>query len=183
MNNSNVLKGSFFAGIIIYTVNAFARAYDNSALKKAVNAVSACFLSSRFFSLLSKYANKKAFYRYSLIYRLIMAIAGLFDRLFGFMHRLAASWLSGSAGAERVKAGLNATLKEKLFGFGVLFMSIPVGSMTAILILGGISKSIIAASWCSFAFGFALTLCGAFDETLKECFVVRGIRAFLNIIQ
>ena len=165
------------------TVNAFSRAYESSMLKKAVSAVSMCFLSSRFFALLSRYADKKAFYRYSLVYRLIMAIARLFDRLFGFIHRLAASWLGGSASAERVKSGLNATLKEKLFGFGVLFMSIPVGSMTAILILGGISKSIIAASWGSFGLGLILTLMGAFDEALRECFAVRGIKAFLNIIQ
>ncbi len=182
MNISKVLKESFFAGIIIYVVNAFSRAYDNSVLKKAVSAVSVCFLSSRFFSLLSRYANKKAFYRYSLIYRLIMAIAGLFDRLFGFIHRLAASWLAGSAGAANIREGLNSSLREKLFGFGVLFMSIPVGSMTAILLLGGISKSIIAASWCSFAIGLVLTLCGAFEEALKRCFLVRGIKAFLDIL-
>lgn len=183
MNIASVFKGSFFAGIIIYTADIFSRAYKNSVFKRAVGAVGVCFVSSKLFSLLSRYVNKKAFYRYSLTYRLIMAIVRLFDRLFGFIHRVAASWLEGSLSSAQIRAGINSSLREKLFGFGVLFMSIPVGSMTAILILGGISKTNIIMSWCSFVLGLLLALCGAFEEALRQCLVVRGIKAFLNVLK
>lgn len=183
MSLINIFKGSLIITAIINTVKAFLTAYDNSRLKKIVNAFGICFKDSRTYSVLSHYANKKPFYRYSLVYRIIMAIAGFFDRLFGFINRLFTALLNSSFVSAEINSAIKADVSKKLYGFGLLFMSIPIGSIIAMIFAKDVSAVNMIICWAVFAFGFVLILIASCQAVFKNSAVFRAFKGFFDLIR
>lgn len=183
MSLINIFKASLIITVVINTVKVFLTAYENSRLKKGVTAVGVCFKSSKTYSVLSRYANKKPFYRYSLVYRLIMAIAGLFDRLFSLINKVAKALLSGSIVSAEVDSALKADVNKKLYGFGLLFMSIPIGSIIAMIFSGGVSAVNMIICWTVFAFGFILVLTASCHIVFINSAIFRAVKGFIDLIR
>lgn len=133
---SVVIKESFVVSTLLHIVSVFEIAYVNSGLNKVIRVLVNTFKNSVTYSILHKYACKKPYYRYSFVYRIIMAIAGVFDRLFGFINSLMTGWFSGSRAAEETVSACKAPVEIKFRGFGILFMSMAAGSFIYSLSLG-----------------------------------------------
>lgn len=179
----NIFKGSLIITITINIVKAFMTSYKNSRLKKGVTAVGVCFKSSKTFGVLSRYANKKPYYRNSLIYRLIMAIAGLFDRLFGFINKIGAALLGGSSVSKEVYSAIKADANTKLCGFGLLFMSIPVGTLVALIISGNVSAVNMIICWVVFIIGLLFVLIASCESAIKSSFIIKVFAGFFDLIR
>lgn len=178
-----VFKGSFVISALISIVKAFITAYNNSRLKKNMSDIAVCFRNSVTYKVLSAYANKKPYYRYSFVYRIIMAIAGLFDKFFGWINSFVAGWLSGSRAAENTVKVYNSSAESKLMGFGILFMSIAAGSVIALIYAGGMS--VVNGIMCIavFVLGFlcvAISLCRG---ALKGSALIRLFAGFIDLIR
>lgn len=178
-----IFKESLVISAIMYIVKAFVRAYDNSRLKKNIKGIGACFKNSVTYRVLSKYANKKPFYRYSFVYRIIMAIAGLFNRLFGHINSIVSGWLSGSRAADDTVKLYNASAESKLMGFGILFMSIAAGSVIALLYAGGMSNFNSIMCLAVFVLGFLCTLISLCKGALKGSAILRLLAEFIDLIR
>lgn len=183
MSLTNVFKGSLIITTITNTVKAFFNAYKNSGLKNVVFAVGICFKESKTYSVLSCYANKKPYYRYSVVYGIIMAIAGLFDRLFGFINRLFTALFKGSVVSAEVNGIMKANVSKKLYGFGLLFMSIPIGSIISMIFAGSVSALNMSICWVVFVFGFVLVLIASCRTVFKNSIVFRAVKGFFDLIR
>lgn len=179
----NLIKGSLIVTVITNIVKAFEKGYDNSALKKNVSKIASAFKNSRTHKVLSCYINKNPYYRNSVVYKIIMAIAGLFDKLFGKINVLGTKLLSGSIVAKKVKDAYNSGVNQKLFGFGVLFMSIPLGSLFALICLGQATDKNMAVCWGIFAVGVILVITAVCKDSLKNSKVIKAVSTFFELIR
>ena len=112
-----------------------------------------------------------------------MAIAGLFDKLFGKINVLGTKLLSGSIVAKKVKDAYNSGVNQKLFGFGVLFMSIPLGSLFALICLGQATGKNMAVCWGIFAVGVILVITAVCKDSLKNSKVIKAVSTFFELIR
>ena len=178
-----IFKESFVISALMNIVKAFVTAYNNSRLKKSMTGIAVCFKNSGTYGILSKYANKKPYYRYSLVYRIIMAIAGLFDRLFGRINSFMSGWLSGSRAAEDTVKVYNASAESKLTGFGILFMSIAAGSIIALMYAGGMSAVNAIMCIAVFILGLLCAVISLCKGALKGSAVLRLFAEFIDLIR
>lgn len=178
-----IFKESLVISALINIVKAFVTAYNDSRLKKNMTGVALCFKSSMTYRVLSKYANKRPYYRYSFIYRIVMAIAGLFDRLFGWINSFMSGWLSGSRAAEDTVKVYNAPAERKLMGFGILFMSIAAGSIIALMYAGGMSSVNVIMCIAVFILGLLCTVISLCKGALKGSAVLRLLAEFIDLIR
>lgn len=178
-----ILKESFVISALINTANAFMTAYDNSRLKKNMSGIAACFKNSGTYGVMKKYANKRPYYRYSLVYKIVMAIAGLFDKLFGWIHSFMSDWLSGSRSAEGTVKIWKSKAESKLKGFGILFMSIAAGSSIALIYAGGMSSVNIAVCFAVFILGFLCIVLSLCKGVLKSSAILRLFAEFIDLIR
>ncbi|MDO4300674.1 MAG: hypothetical protein Q4D26_04685 [Clostridia bacterium] len=183
MSLINAFKESLIITAVTNVFKSFITGYENSRVKSAVNAVTVCFKDSKTYSVLSRYANKKPYYRQSLIYRLIMAIAGLFDRLFGSVNSIGSKWLEGSAFSAKVYKAIKSPAELKLYGFGILFMSIPVGSIISLILTGGVSPVNMAICWGVFVVGFVFVAAASCGSYVKSSALFKVISGFIDLIR
>lgn len=183
MSLINVFKGSLIITVIANVAKAFLNSYENSRLKKNVTAFNKCFKNSKTYSVLYRYANKKPFYKFSFVYKAVMAIAGVFDRFFAFINKVVTGVLSGSFTARKAVSAKNADVSKKLYAFGLLFMSIPIGSIVAMILLGSVSVLNMIICWVIFAFGFILVLIASCQPVLKNSFIFRAVKGFFDLIR
>ena len=178
-----IFKESLVISALMNIAKAFVTAYNNSRLKKSMTGIAVCFKNSGTYGILFKYANKKPYYRYSLVYRIVMAIAGLFDRLFSFINSFMSDWLSGSRAAEDTVKVYNASAESKLTGFGILFMSIAAGSIIALMYAGGMS--VVNAIMCIavFVLGLLCVVISLCKGALKGSAVLRLFAEFIDLIR
>ncbi len=178
-----IFKESFVISALIKIVNAFIAAYNNSRLKKNMAGIAVCFKKSVTYRILSAYANKKPYYRYSFVYRIIMAIAGLFDKFFGWINSFVTGWLSGSRAAEDTVKVCNASVESKFMGFGILFMSIAAGSIIALIYAGGMSVVNGVMCIAVFVLGFLCVAVSLCKGVLKGSAVLRLFAEFIDLIR
>ncbi len=177
-----VFKESLIISAFVNIVKAFASAYENSGFKRCVKGIAVCFRESGTYKWLSRYANKKPYYRYSFVYKIVMAIAGLVDMLFGAINSVALKWLSGSKAAESTVNACKSTVNIKLYGFGLLFMSIPIGSLIALIYAGSVNIFNIAVCWVVFVIGLLCVVFALCGGALESSFVLRAAAKFMNLI-
>lgn len=179
----NLIKESFIVTAIINIIKAFERGYDNSVLKKNVSKITIVFNNSGTHRVLSRYINKNPYYRNSVVYKIIMAIASLFDKFFAKINVLGTKLLSGSIVAKKVKDAYNAGVNQKLFGFGVLFMSIPLGSLFALICLGQATGKNMAVCWGIFIVGVVLVITATCKDSLKNSKIIKAVSTFFELIR
>lgn len=178
-----ILKESIIISALVNIVKAFMTSYENSRLKKSVNAAALCFKNSATYGVLLKYANKKPYYRYSFTYKIIMAVAGLFDRLFAAINSLVKKWFSGSKTAEETLKAYRSDVQTKLGGFGILFMSIPIGSIIALIYAGRVSAMNMVMCWSIFIAGLLCVVISYCKDALKNSIFIKGIARFVDLIR
>lgn len=178
----NLIKGSLIVTVIVNLVKAFERGYDNSALKKNVDKVTLAFKTSKTHYILSHYVNKKPYYQSSVVYRLVMAIASLLNKAFGGINTLGKRLFSGSVFAHKVCLAYKAGINDKLFAFGLLFMSIPVGSLIALIWAGQATGVNMAVCWAVFVAGVILVVAASCKDTFKNSKVVKAVSGFFDLI-
>lgn len=176
-------KESFVISVIVGIFGAFTVAYRNSRLKNAAANIVICFKDSKTYNVLHRYANKRPYYRYSIIYKIVMFIAAFFDKLFGIIHNGVKNWLSGSKAAESTVKAVKTSADLKLYGFGILFMSIPIGSIISLIILRGVSSQNMAMCWGIFIFGLLLVIFACNSEAHKSSLVIKVIKKFFDLIR
>lgn len=88
----DILKGSAVFSLVMSILGCFSAAWQNSHLKRCVNAVAGCWHASLTGRIFKNYIEKEPFYLNSVTYRVIKAVFGFFDRIFGWLHRVF-SWL------------------------------------------------------------------------------------------
>ncbi len=87
-----ILKGSAVFSLMMSILGCFETAWQNSRLKRCVDAVARCWRASFTGHVFKNYIEKEPFYLNSVTYRIIKAVFGFFDRIFGWLHN-AFSWL------------------------------------------------------------------------------------------
>lgn len=179
----NIFKESLIIKLIINVFKAFMAAYDNSRLKKIVDSINICFKGSRTYSVLSHYINKRPYYRNSMVYKLIMAISGVFDKIFGIINKVVSGLLNGSAFSKKVYSVIKADVNKKLCGFGLLFMSIPIGSIIALILLGNVSFMNMVICWGIFVIGFLLVVIASCESAIKNSVLVKAVAVFFDLIR
>lgn len=177
-----IFKESLVFSTLLKCVDIIIKAYKYSKLKKNINAFVSCFKSSRTFYILSLYANKKPYYRNSLTYRIIMAIAGLFNRLFGAIHNIAENCLRGSEAGKITVEAIKSPTNTKLYGFGLLFMSIPIGSIISLIVLGSVSTVNMIICWVVFFIGFLLVVIASCKNALSNSVVIKAAKGLIDLI-
>lgn len=183
MNLKGVLKESIIVITALNIIKAVEISYINSALKRNIAKTCLVFKDSKTYDILSKYAGKNPYYRFSFTYKIVMSIAAIFDKLFGRIHNEVKRWFSGSKAAENIVNAVKLTTDLKLYGFGILFMSIPIGSILSLIILGGISFVNLAMCWGIFIFGLLLVILACNSEALKESLSIRAVSKFFDLIR
>lgn len=176
-------KESFVISVIVSVFCAFERAYKVSRLKNISANVGICFKESKTYSVLYGYANKKPYYRYSIIYKIVMSITAFFDKFFGIVHGEVKKWFSGSKAAESTVKAVKSSVDLKLYGFGILFMSIPIGSIISLIILGGVSSLNLAISWGIFILGLLFVILACNSQALKSSIVIKMVKNFFDLIR
>ena len=81
-----IIKGSLTVTLLMRVAEALGRGWEYSRLRKLALALALCFRESCTGRLLTRYINKEPYFRHSMTYRIVMAVFGLFDRLFGWIH-------------------------------------------------------------------------------------------------
>lgn len=101
----DILKGSAVFSLLLRIFVFFENTWSNSCFKRFVDAAVRCWHGSFTGKTAEKYINKEPFYMNSITYRVVKAVFGVFDRLFGkinsifawfgrFCRTLAAAWRS-----------------------------------------------------------------------------------------
>ena len=176
------ITNSVFCRFVLYIVRSALNAYDNSVLKRCVGAVGICWQNSAVHSIIHRYIYKKPYFRYSLVYRIIQGLAHIVDRLCGFLHRLIAPAIKGSmlyALVNKVK-GLGAGNITYLAG--ILLMSIPIGSIVAMIITDSVTLTNMVLCWVIFAVGMFVVLCGIYMTAFLSSIAVRAVKWLTDIM-
>lgn len=179
----NIFKESLIIKLIINIFKAFMAAYDDSKLKKIVYYINICFKGSRTYSILSQYINKSPYYQKSMVYKMIMVIAGVFDKLFGIINKIISGLLNGSVFSSKIYSAIKADVNKKLYGFGLLFMSIPIGSIIALILLGDVSFMNMIICWGIFVTGFLLVVIASCESAIKSSVLVKAVAVFFDLIR
>lgn len=175
-----ILKGSIIISLVMKICKALTLAYNNSVLKRFFAKVDICFKHSFTRKVLSAYANKKPWFRYSLTYKLIMLIVKVIDIIFGFIYKLIKKCLFGSFTAFCCKNAASMSLTDKCYSIGVLLISVPVGAMIAALVFGTGNMLTMVLSWIVFAGGVMVVIVGIYG---KDSIIVRFIRGLWTALR
>lgn len=183
MSFINVFKGSLIISLIIKTVRLFEAAYEESSFKRAALRAGSCFKASKTCGILTKYVCKKPFYKNSFVYRIVMAIAGLFDRLFAFINKAGGCLFSGSRFSSVILGAVKADTSGKLYGFGLLFMSIPIGTLIALILTGNSSLVNMVICWVLFIVGLIMTVIASCPRVFLNSALYKAFRLFFDLIR
>lgn len=88
----DILKGSAVFSLVMSILGCFSAAWQNSQLKRCVDAAAGCWHTSLTGHVFKNYIEKEPFYLNSVTYRVIKAVFVFFDRIFGWLHSVF-SWL------------------------------------------------------------------------------------------
>ncbi len=174
------LTGSLVVSFCVKICNIFLNSYNNSVLKRFLKGVSNCFKQSCFYSVLSSYANKKPWFRYSLVFGIIMFFAKIFDKIFGFIYSIIKKCIFGSRVVNGCINSGKMSLTDKCYCVGVLLISMPIGVMAAAIVFKSVDVMTMVLSWLIFAIGFMTVLVGVYG---KDSIVVKLIRGFIAAIR
>lgn len=175
-----ILKGSAVVGAVLSVIGRFVTSYRSSVFKRFVDAICLMCRESFVGRLVHRYIYKSPFYEHSLIYRVIMAVVGVFDRLFAWLNRCFKALLSGSLVVGALNSSLSKGIAARCFTAGVLVMSMCIGSTLAMLVTGVASKLTLGLSCGIFAVGCVVSLLSLCPKAVEDCFVVRGVKWLIN---
>lgn len=175
----NFLKGSIIITIIIKIANTFINAYNNSNLKTFFAAIGRSFKFSGTRKVLSAYANKKPWYRYSFTHKVIVFLANIVDKILAFILSIFKRLIFGSSSAEAIKNSRKMSIKEKCFAIGTLLISIPVGAMIAGILSGSVTTVAIIMCWAVFGLGLIVVVVGAYG---KDSLIIRLIKWIISAL-
>lgn len=174
------LRGSLFISLCVKIVDIFVTAYKDSVLKSFLSRVCSCFKHSCFRRVLSAYANKGPWFRHSLAYKIIMLIAKLFDKIFGFVYLAGKKCIFGCRAVDIYKNALKMPLTDKCYCVGVLLISMPIGAMAAAIVFGEAASVTMLICWAIFAVGVMTVLVGVYG---RDSVVVKIIRGFIAAVK
>ncbi len=175
-----MLKGGFIVSLGLKFISVFVNAYNNSLLKKFVDKVYFCFKQSVVRKVMSSYANKQPWFRYSLIYKFIMFLAKIADIIFGFIHKVIKKCLFGSRVAEGYKNIVAMSKIDKCYSAGVLLTSLPIGVMLGSIVFKNCTALTFVICWGMFFLGVMIVLVGIYG---RDSFIVKLIRNFIAAIK
>ncbi len=176
------VNNSVFCRFIINIVKFVLNAYKSSGLKRCADAVGRCWQNSIVHRILHGYIYKKPWFRYSLVYRLVCFIAHIVDIICGFLHRLIAPAIKGSmlyALVNKIKALGTGNIA---YLFGILLMSIPIGSIVSMIITDSVTLTNMILCWGIFALGMFVVLCGIYCAAFGRSLVVRLVKWLTDIV-
>lgn len=174
------IKGSKLVSIILKFVVMFANAYDNSNTKNTLASISNCFKASVTHKILSMYANKKPWYRYSFVYRLVHILADVADKLLGGIYKLFKYLFKGSITIEDGKKVMLMSSRDKCYCVGVLLISLPVGALLASIVFKSATMLTFVMCWTMFFAGILIVLVAEYG---KDSIIIKLIRHFIAIIK
>lgn len=177
------LKGSVIVGFFINIVKAFVRSYNSSVFKIVVDNVCLMCRESFLGRALNRYIYKKPFYENSVTYRLIMAIAGFADRIFGWLNKAIGGCIEGSAVINNFKAMLGGRLATAFFAAGIVLMSAPIGSLFALAVKNNANNASIMICVAVFAIGAVMSFLSMFSKVVENCFIVRAVKWFIDALK
>ncbi len=174
------LEGSIVISLCIKIVNILINSYNHSVLKRFIGAVGICFKNSLCYKILSAYAHKKPWFRYSMTFKIIMFFARIFDRIFGFIYSVIKKCLFGSKTAYGCKSCAKMPIMDKCYGVGVLLVSMPIGAMAASLVFGTVTAMTMVLCWAIFIIGVMTVLVGVYG---RDSIVVKFVKGFIAAIK
>lgn len=183
MTFKGLLKGSLLCRAIGFVASVFSNAYKNSRLKRFTLSVSNCFNESFTHTVLSHYVNKKPYFRYSLTYRLVIAIMHIVDIIFAFINNVFTKLFSGSSFCNDVISYKKSSLTQKLELIGVLVVSVSMGSFVSMALNGDFTRVILGVNSVIFVVGIVMLTAkytlgflegSILFKALKEFFVTLG---------
>ena len=172
----NYVSGSLFGSIVINIVNKAMKAYDGSMLKKCVSAVSRCYNASIFHSICHRYIYKRAWFQYSLVYRSVCFLAHIIDSICGFIHNMLSPAIKGSIIYALVLKIKGLGPGNIAYLFGILLMSIPIGSIVSMIFTDSVVLVNMGLCWGIFALGMFVVLCGMYHSAFNKSLVVRFVK-------
>lgn len=174
------LAGSLVISLCMKILNAFVAAYKNSILNSFLSGFGICFKQSRFRRVLSAYVYKNPWFRYSLVFRIIMFFVKVFDKIFGFIYCIIKKCIFGSKVVNGCRNTAKMSLTDKCYCAGVLLISMPIGAMLAAIVFNSVSVMTMVLSWTIFVVGVMTVLVGVYG---KDSIVVKLIRGFIAAIR
>lgn len=132
------LRGSLTVNFISSFCRILANAYVCSRFKRFVDKCGVCVKQSTVYGLLSRYINKRAYFEYSLTYRLIMRIIRLLDRPVGAIGRFFKYLASGSDLIGSADALACSSAKSRLELTGITGAMLALGFTLGLLLKGGV---------------------------------------------
>lgn len=178
-----VLKGSIIVKAVLWIICGFQNAFEYSLLKKFVSAVYRSWRGSFLHHICSKYVNKKPFYQSSLIYRFVMAIGRILDKPFGAIYKVFKPTIYNSRVCNFAKNAVGKDCKSRAYGAGLLLMSIPIGSLIALIIKGDCTPVTIGMCVAVFIFGVALSFGVVFNEVIQGSLIVRLLKWIISSLE
>lgn len=170
--------GRFVYAICIMLINA----YDNSKFKVAMDVKNRYKEDSIIHSILSRYINKKPFFKHSLLYRFLLFIFSIVDKIAGFLNKVISSVIINSAISKAWFKFIAIEAGNRAYLFGILLMSIPIGSVLSMILFDCVSIINMALSWIIFFAGMFIAFCSLNRQGFKNSFVTRTLNKIIEAI-
>lgn len=178
-----IFKGSILVKIIIGLFGIFKNSYNSSMLKKFADAVYRSWRGSLLHKILSAYVNKKPFFQSSFIYRIVMAVGRLLDIPFSALYRAFKPAVENSKAVDFAKKVVGKDCLSRAYGAGLLFMSVPIGSLIVLILKGDCTPVSLGLCVALFVLGAALSFGAVFNKVIQDSLIVRLVKKIFECLE
>lgn len=176
------VTGSVFCRSIINIVKKITNAYKGSMLKRCADAVGRCYRGSALHGMLHRYVFKKPWFRYSLVYRFVCFLAHIVDIICGYIHNILAPAIKSSMIYALVLKIKGLGTGNMAYLFGILLMSIPIGSIISMIITDSVTLTYMILCWGIFGLGMFVVLCGIYCSAFNKSLLARLVKRLTDIV-
>lgn len=174
------IKTSLIYRLITSLFNKIKAYYSLSRLKNVIDFISSCFRESKTTSVIKAYINKKPYFLNSYTYKLISGLAGLVDKLLGFINKLFSPLLGGSLIIKEIKTIDSFPLTEKLRILAVFIAAVEFGYCFGSFIKGTLADVSFGYILIPVIFCFVLLSAKGIFNAFKNSFIYKCVKFFFD---
>ena len=178
-----ILKKSFFCGVLIKFIKFFSDTFKQSTLKKILCNISLVFSKSSTKAIVIRYFDKKPVFFDSLLYRGIKALGRRLGKAADRINS-AVSKIYGESFIKKVFDFIKSeSMDDKLAAAGIFLMVVSISFLVFSIIFEKNAETRISLSWALFFIGILVVHAGRSIEIIKKSFVFKAVKYIVELVR